>query len=95
MLPAGMMPPAKLTELVVVETVPLQVFPVTLTTVNGAGKLSVKAAPVYGEPVGFCSVMIRVVVPPAEKVGGEKRFVMPMASTLSRAVACVAFVRFC
>ena len=46
MLPIGMIPPVKLIELVVVETVPPQVFPVTLTTVNGAGKLSVKPTPV-------------------------------------------------
>jgi hypothetical protein len=45
-LPAGMVPPVKLTELVVVEIVPPQVFAVTSTTVNGAGKSSVKFTPV-------------------------------------------------
>jgi len=79
MLPLGMIPPVKLMELVVMETVPPQVLPVTLTTVNGAGKLSVKFTPVYGEPVGFWSVMMRVVVPPAENVGDENRFAIPIS----------------
>jgi hypothetical protein len=78
-LPAGIVPPVKLTEVAVVEVVPPHVFAVTLTTVNGAGKLSVKFTPVYGEDVGFCRVMISVVVPPAEKVEGEKRFARPIS----------------
>ena len=95
MLPAGMVPPVKVTLLDVVETVPPQVFAVTFTTVNGLGKLSVKFTPVYGEPVGFCSVMISVVVPPAENVGGENRFARPISRTVNRAVAAVAFVTPC
>ena len=78
-LPAGIVPPVKLTEVVVVDTVPPQVLVLTLTTVNGAGKLSVKFTPVYGEPVGFIRVMIRMVVPPAEKVGGENCFITPIS----------------
>ena len=73
------MPPVKLTEVAVVEVVPPQVLAVTLTTVNGAGKLSIKFTPVYGEPVGFCNMMIRVVVPPAEKVEGVNRFDKPIS----------------
>jgi hypothetical protein len=45
-LPAGIVPPAKPILVWVVETVPPHVFAVTLTTVNGAGKLSVKFTPV-------------------------------------------------
>ena len=71
------MPPVKLTAVAVEETIPPQVLAITLTTVNGTGKLSIKFTPVYGEPVGFCNVMIKVVVPPAEKVGGENRFATP------------------
>ena len=89
------MPPVKLTEVAVVETVPPHVLAVTLTTVNGAGKLSIKFTPVYGEPVGFCNVIIKVVVPPEENVGGENRFATPMSWTFSPAVAGVAFVRPC
>jgi hypothetical protein len=94
-LPAGIVPPAKLILVDVVETIPPHVFVVTLTTVNGAGKLSVKFTPVYGEAVGFCNVMISVVVPPAEKVEGENRFAMPIACVLNRAVAAVVFVGPC
>jgi hypothetical protein len=78
-LPAGIVPPIKLTEVVVTETVPPHVLAVTLTTVNGAGKLSVKFTPVYGDPVGFCNVIISVVVPPAEKEAGENCFVTPIS----------------
>ena len=78
-LPAGMVPPTNMIEVAVVEVVPPQVFDVTLTGVNGAGKISVKRAPVYGEPVGFCKVISRVVVPPAEKVDGVNRFANPIS----------------
>jgi hypothetical protein len=78
-----------------VETDPPHVFAVTLTTVKGAGKLSVKFTPVYGEAVGFCRVMISVVVPPAEKVEGENRFATPICCAFSRAVAAVVFVTPC
>jgi hypothetical protein len=94
-LPAGIVPPAKLILVDVVETVPPHVFAVTLTTVNGAGKLSVKFTPVYAEAVGFCRVMISVVVSPTEKVEGENRFATPIACALNRALAAVAFVRPC
>ena len=96
-LPAGIVPPARLTLVGVVETVPggtPQVLLAAPLTINGAGKLSVTAAPVYGEPVGFCNVMIRVLVPPTGKVEGKNRLVRPIASTFSRAVAGLAFVRF-
>jgi hypothetical protein len=88
-------PPAKLTLLDVVVTVPPHVFAVTLTTVNGAGKLSVKFTPVYGEAVGFCSVMINVVVPPAGNLDGENCFATPIACALNHAVAVLAFVTPC
>jgi len=88
-------PPVKLILVDVMETVPPHVFAVTLTTVNGAGKLSVKFTPVYGEAVGFCRVMISVVVPPAGKVEGENRFATPISCALNRAIAAVAFVRPC
>src|SRR6266487_1806186 len=92
-LPAGMVPPVKLTVVDgVMETEPPQVFAVTPTAVNGEGKLSVKFTPVYGVLFGFCSVMISVVVPPAENVAGENRFVMPISRTVNRADAAVAFV---
>ena len=94
-LPAGIVPPAKLMLVDVVETVPPHVFAVTLTTVNGAGKLSVKFTPVYGDAIGFCRVMISVVVPPAEKVEGENCFATPIACALNHAVAAVAFVEPC
>ena len=94
-LPAGIVPPTKLILVDVVETVPPHVFVVTLTTVNGAGKLSVKFTPVYGEAVGFCNVMISVVVSPAENVEGENCFATPIACELNRAVAAVTFVRSC
>ena len=94
-LPAGIVPPSKRILVEVVETVPPHVFAVTLTTVKGAGKLSVKFTPVYGEAVGFCSVMVSVVVPPAEKVAGENRFVTPICCALNRAIAAVAFVTPC
>lgn len=94
-LPAGIVPPVKLTLFAVVEVVPPQVFPVTPTTVKGAGRLSVKSTPVYAKLIGFCRVMVSVVVPPAGNVDGENRFVTPISRTVRRAVACVAFVRFC
>jgi hypothetical protein len=68
-----------LTEVVVVEFAPPHVLAVTLTIVNGAGKLSIKSTPVYGEATGFCSVMISMVVPPTGKVEGENRFAMPIS----------------
>lgn len=82
MLPAGIVPPTKLTVRgKVVETVPPQVVvaepATTVSTVPG--NVSETSTPVYGELVGFCSVMIRVVLPPAGKVGGENRFVIPIA----------------
>ena len=81
-LPAGIVPPVKLTVRGrVVEAVPPQVVVAepgtTVSTVPG--KVSETFTPVYGEPVGFCSVMMRVVVPPAGKVGGENLFVIPTA----------------
>lgn len=94
-LPAGIVPSVKLMLVDVVETVPPHVFAVTLTTVNGAGKLSVKSTPVYGEAVGFCRVMISVVVSPAENVDGENRFATPIPCALNRATAAVAFVGPC
>jgi hypothetical protein len=74
-----MLPPVNMILFAVEETVPLQVFPVTFTTVKGDGRLSVKLTPVYGEAVGFCSVMVRVVMPPAGKAAVENRFVTPIA----------------
>jgi hypothetical protein len=81
-LPAGMVPPVSRTTLSGAgggAIVPPQLFVIVPDTVNGAGKLSVKFTPVYGEPVGFCRVIISVVVPPAEKVEGENCFVTPIS----------------
>jgi hypothetical protein len=64
-VPAGMVPPVKVTEVAVVEIVPPQVVVTVPATVKGAGKLSVKVTPVYGVFVGFRNVTVRVVVPPA------------------------------
>lgn len=50
-----------------------------LAMVKLAGRVSVKLAPVYGEPVGFCNVMVRVVVPPAATEVGENALVRPTA----------------
>jgi len=49
MLPAGMMPPARVTLVDVVETVPggTQVLLAAPLTINGLGKLSVTFTPVY------------------------------------------------
>lgn len=76
-LPAGIVPPTKLTLFVVDDTIPPHVFVPTLTIVKGAGKISVRFAPVYGVFCGFCSVIIKVVVPPTEKVEGVNRFATP------------------
>jgi len=78
-LPGGIVPPLKRMVLVGVETVPPQELSVTLTMVSGAGRLSEILTPVYGELVGFCNVMIRVVDPPAGNVPGENRFEIPIA----------------
>ena len=91
-LPAGIVPPTKLILVDDVETVPPHVFACTLTTVNGAGKLSVKFTPVYGEAVGFCRVITRVVVSPADIVDGENCFAIPIACVLNCEVAAVVFV---
>ncbi len=94
----GMVPPVKLTVRgKVVEAVPPQVVVAEPGTIVNTvpGKVSETFTPVYGEPVGFCKVMVRVVVPPAGKVAGKKLFVALIASTLSRAEAWVAFVRPC
>lgn len=52
-LPAGMVPPERVTEAVVVVTVPPQVVVADPATINGVGKLSVTLTPVYAELVGF------------------------------------------
>jgi hypothetical protein len=95
-LPAGMVPPVKMMLFAVVaEVFPPQLLDTMFTTVNGLGKLSVTLTPVYGEAVGFCSVISSLVVPPAENVDGTKRFVAPIVCTLRGAVASVAFVSCC
>jgi hypothetical protein len=45
-VPAGIVPPVRVMELDVVETVPPQVFPVTPTMVKGGGRGSVTLTPV-------------------------------------------------
>lgn len=55
-------------------------------------RLSVIATPVYGEPVGFCKVMVRVLVSPASIVAGEKAFVIPTGCTFKFADAGVLLV---
>lgn len=67
-LPAGIVPPVKVTVRgKIVATVPPQVVDADPgTTVNTVpGRVSEMLTPVYAEPVGFRSVMVRVVVPPA------------------------------
>lgn len=81
-LPAGMVPPDKLTVRGnVVEAVPPHVVVAepgtTVKTVPG--RVSDTLTPVYGELVGFRSVMVKVVVPPAGKDGGENALVIPIA----------------
>jgi hypothetical protein len=43
------------------------------------GNVSDTFTPVYGEPVGFCSVIVSVLVVPAAKVEAEKPLVMPIS----------------
>ena len=67
MLPAGIVPPVKvIVRGSVKETVPPQVFvagtPVSSKT--APGRVSVTLTPVNGDPVGFWSVMVSVVVLP-------------------------------
>jgi len=98
MLPAGMVPPVRLTVRGgVMETEPPQVVAAepgtTVRTVPG--KVSVTFTPVYGELVGFCNVMVRVLVPPAGNVGGENALATPRTWTFTRAESGVAFVRPC
>jgi hypothetical protein len=88
--PGGMVPPVKLTVRgKVAEAVPPQVVVAEPGTIVNTvpGKVSETFTPVYGELVGFCNVIVRVVVPPAGKVAGEKLFVSLIASTLSLAEA--------
>ena len=96
-LPAGIVPPANVTLVAVVETVPggIQVLVAAPFTVSRAGILSVTFTPVYGVLFGFCNVIISVVVPPAETVEGENRFVRPISRTVNRAEAAVELVSPC
>jgi hypothetical protein len=94
MLPAGMVPPVRVTLFVVVVTLPPQVVVAVPATTNGGGRVSVTLTPVKGVVLGFCRVMISVVVPPGESVTGVNRFVRPNSRTFRRAVTSVAFVRF-
>jgi hypothetical protein len=95
-LPGGMVPPVRLMVLEgVVETVPPQLLFVTESTTRGLGTLSTKRAPVYGELVGFWSVIVKVVGPPPETVPGEKRFVMPICWTFRRVDAGDVLVNPC
>jgi len=97
-LPAGMVPPARLTVRGgVIDTAPPQVVvAVPGTTVNTVpGRVSDTFTPVYGVPFGFCSVMVRVLVPPAGKDGGEKDLESPISWTFKRAESGTVFVRPC
>ena len=81
-LPAGIVPPVRLTVRGgVMETEPPQVVAaVPGTTVRTVpGNVSDTFTPVYGELVGFSSVMVRVLVAPATKPDGEKAFVMSIS----------------
>lgn len=94
-VPAGIWPPARLTLVEVVETVPgAQVVVAVPATTNGVGKLSVSCTPVYGVLFGFCKVMVNVFVPPVVTVEDENPFVTPISRTFNRAVAGALFVRF-
>jgi hypothetical protein len=97
-VPAGILPPERVTLACVVETVPggtLQSLVAVPLTFNSGGKLSVTFTPVKSVLFGFCRVMINVVVPPTPMVGGENRFERPTSRTVKRAVASVEFVRPC
>src|SRR5687767_14661081 len=81
-VPGGIVPPVRLTVRGgVMETEPPQVVAAdpgtTVKTVPG--NVSDTFTPVYGELVGFCSVIVRVLVAPAAKVEGEKAFEMPIS----------------
>lgn len=75
-VPAGTMPPVNVTVRGAVETLPPQVVDTEPgTTVNTSpGNVSESSTPVYGERVGFRSVIVSVVVPPVWKLGGENDF---------------------
>ena len=80
--PGGIVPPVRLTVRGgVMETEPPQVVladpGTTVKTVPG--NVSDTFTPVYGEPVGFCRVIVRVLVAPATKDEGEKAFVMSIS----------------
>lgn len=76
---AGMVPPLKL--MVPAPAVAVNVPPQLLVVTDGvaitrpAGRLSVKAAPAYGLPEGFCRVMVNVEVSPTPTVVGENPLV--------------------
>lgn len=77
---AGMVPFVKVTDVSpgLPLTVPApQVVVGAPATVTSAGRLSVMLTPVYGEPVGFCNVMVNVLVPPATTALGANAFVTP------------------
>ena len=81
-LPAGMVPPVRLTVLGgVMDTEPPQVVAAEPgTTVKAVpGRVSDTFTPVYGELVGFCKVIVSVLVPPDGNVGGENAFAMPIS----------------
>jgi len=97
-LPAGIVPPVNETVRgKEVEAVPPQVVvAVPGTTVKTVpGKVSVIFTPVYTEPVGFCSEIITVVLPPAWNDGGEKLFSMFTVCTLKTSDVGEIFVSPC
>ncbi len=77
-VPPGTVPPFRVTDEAVLETVPPHCGVAGGTaTSSPAGRLSVKLTPVYGEGVGFRRVMVRVEEPPAWKFCGENDFETP------------------
>lgn len=80
--PAGTVPFVRLTVRGnMVDTVPPQVVVADpATTVRTLpGNVSDRFTPVYGELVGLRSVIVRVVVPPAWKLGGENALDNPIS----------------
>ena len=97
-LPAGIVPPVNETVRGSdVEAVPPQVVAaVPGTTVNTVpGRVSETLMPVKADPVGFRSVTVRVVVPPAGNEDGEKLFSIFTDCTVSVSEVGELFVSPC
>ncbi len=95
-VPAGIVPSLKLTEVALLVTVPVHCEAAGAEAMlSPAGKLSVRPTPLYGAADGFCKVMVRVLVPPAKNAPGENALETPMACTLRGAEAELELVTPC